>query len=246
MNTAKALVFFVLVMVLSSCEQRFPMDKRYWTPTDYKNVIFEIQYKTPKGEEYPRFSNPETAEVIRKLTDPQNYEVILDDPELGLNYKNKVSQEFFDQYQKMNDPYGQMDVQDKYVYPEELIAIAKFVLGFQIKYFSLGNEVIKSQSDSPESSRTQNILSSNEQTIIQNFGLYLDLVKDEKHFSSHAHLLADGITTHFFKLIETFPNANYDGMRNKASALATKTEVPEIKAALTNLVNKLESIKKPI
>jgi len=36
------------------------------------------------GAEYPRFSNPETAEVVRIIVDRQNYEAILEDTTLDL------------------------------------------------------------------------------------------------------------------------------------------------------------------
>lgn len=245
MKILKPVNFLIFCIAISSCDQRFPVDKRYWTPEDYENVIFEIEYRTPEGEEYPRLSNPETLVVIRKLLDAENYRVILDDTELGLNFKNDMSQEFFDHYKDLSKVYSKMDIQDKYIYPEELVEIEKFGLGLQIQYFNLGNERIKIESDSPESAATQGVLRRNEQTIIKNFNLYLDHIKDERYFSSYASSLADGINTQFFKLIETFPEANYDVMLNKTSAMSSKTQVPEIKTALANLVAKLESLKKP-
>jgi hypothetical protein len=60
MHKIKALPI-ILLCFLSSCENRFPTEKRFWDTRDYYNVINEIEYKTPDGEEYPRFSNPETA-----------------------------------------------------------------------------------------------------------------------------------------------------------------------------------------
>ena len=114
-------------LVLAGCNNsRFPVEKRFWTPEDYSNVLWEIEYKTPEGEAYPRFSDPETSLVIRKLVDHQNYDVLLDDTELGLNYRSEVSQEFFDQSRDLSKIYTAMDIQDKYVYPEELIEATKF------------------------------------------------------------------------------------------------------------------------
>lgn len=244
MNSLKALLFFAFFLALGSCSERFPVDKRFWTPEDYKNVLFEIEYKTPMGEEYPRFSNPENA-VIRKLVDAENYKVMLEDPELGLNFRNDISQEFFDHYRNMSNVYNKMDRQDKYIYAEELAEIEKFGLGLQIQYFSLGNQRIIQESDTPESSSTKEALRRNEQTIIKNFHLYLDHIKDERYFSSSASSLAEGITTHFFKLIETFPEANYAPMINKTTAMMEKTQVPELKSALNLLLTKLEFTKKP-
>src|SRR5688572_24425643 len=121
----------VFILVVSIClfatgcgsESRFPTEKRFWTPEDYQQAIWQIQYKTPEGEEFPRFSNPETSIVIQKLVDPQNYQVILDDTELGLNHRNEVSSAFFAEYQDLEKAYRVMDIQDKYVYAQELIEI---------------------------------------------------------------------------------------------------------------------------
>jgi hypothetical protein len=178
--------------------------------------------------------------------DPQNYLVVVNDTELGLNYKNDVVDEFFQQYKDLNDFYSGMDVQDKYVYAEELVAIEKFGLGLQIHYFRLGNERIIENSDAPDSEGTKNILTSNKRTIVRNFNLYLENIKDEKRFSTFAPLLADGITMHFFKLIETYPDANYGEMLEKAKNISAKTQVPELKSALNSLISRLESMKKPV
>lgn len=249
MNKMKRFLFVICcVVVILGCssKQRFPVDKRFWTPEDYQTVIFEIQYQTPKDELYPKFSDPENAVVIQKLVDAQNYLVVADDKELGLNYKNEVTKEFFHKYRDLYDTYKGMDVQDKYIYPEELIAVEKFGLGLQIYYFKLGNDRIAEQADAADSTDTKRVLTTNRQTIIGNFNLYLDNVKDEKRFGAYAPSLAEGITTHFFKLIETFPDANYGEMLAKAKGMSAKTQVPEIKTALEGLVSKIESMKKPV
>lgn len=246
MNNKRVLILLVsayLFIIGCSSESRFPTEKRFWTPDDYREAIWQIQYRTPKGEEYPRFSNSETSIVIQKLVDPQNYEVVLDDTELGLNHRNEVAQAFFDQYKELQKAYRVMDIQDKYVYAQELIEIEKFGLGLQIKYFRLGNDRIIEQSDAPESARTKEILTSNEQTLIKNFTIYLDDIGDERYFSSHAPLLAEGISIHFFKLIETYPNANYGAMLSKANLILKKVQSEELKLALTSLISKLESLK---
>src|SRR5215510_12331116 len=199
MNTLKAFSFLVLLLFFGSCSERFPMDKRYWTPEDYEKVIFEIEYNTPEGEEFPRFAEPESATVIRKLVDAENYKVTLEDSELGLNFRNEVSQEFFTNYKNLSSLYSRTNRQDQYIYAEELIEIHKFGLGFQLQYFSLGNERIKKESDSPEDASTKEVLGKNEQTIIHNFNLYLDDIEHEDQFSTFAPALAEGITVHFFK-----------------------------------------------
>lgn len=224
--------------MLFACESRFPTEKRFWTPEDNEKVWYELNYKTPKGDEYPRFSNPETSEVIRKLVDPRNYEAILEDSELGLNYRTEVSQEFFEHIKYISELYSGMDIQDKFIYAEELAEIRKFFLGFQIVYFRVGNENIASQSDD------HNTIRRNEQTIIGNFNSYLEGLRREKSYGPYAANLAEGITTHFSNLIETFPNANYKGMLTTAKSIEDKVETPEIKKALSGLIVKLEAIQR--
>jgi len=246
MNILKFLCRPLAFIFIFSCgDNRFPMDKRYWTPEDYGNVIFQIEYHTPEGEEFPRISNAETAAIFRKLVDAENYKVVLEDPELGLTFKTESSEKFFMQYKSMSNLYRVMDRQDKYVYPEELIEVDKFGLGVQVRYFALGNERIKKESDSPDARATKEVLNSNEQTIIKNFNVYLEHIEDEARFGSSASLLADGITTHFFELIDSFPDANYAAMATKAAAMKEKTQNNELKTALESLLAKIESLQKP-
>jgi hypothetical protein len=237
MSKLLSLVSVISCAMLFACESRFPTEKRFWTPDDYEKVWHELNYKTPKGEEYPRFSNPETAEVVRKIVDPQNYEAILEDSELGLNYRSEVSQEFFEHIGYIMDLYEGMDVQDKFIYAEELAEMRKFSLGFQIVYFRVGNENIANQSDD------RNTMRKNEQTIIRNFNNYLEGLRREKAYGPYAANLGEGITTHFSKLIETFPNANYSGMLATAKSMQAKVVTPEIKKALSELIARLESMQ---
>lgn len=133
--------------------------------------------------------------------------------------------------------YSGMDVQDKFIYAEELAEMRKFFLGFQIVYFRVGNENIANQSDE------RNTMRRNKQTIIGNFNSYLEGLRREKAYGPYAANLGEGITTHFTKLIETFPNANYKGMLSTAKAMQGKVETPEVKKALSGLIAKLESIQ---
>lgn len=237
MSKVPSLLIVVTFATLIACESRFPVEKRFWDPQDYFKVWYELNYKTPKGEEYPRFSNPETAEVMRKIVDRQNYEAILEDSELGLNYRSQISQDFFEHIRDILKLYGGMDVQDKFIYAEEVAEIRKFFIGFQIVYFRVGNENIANESDD------RNTMRRNEQTLIGNFNSYLDDLRREKAYGPHAANLAEGITTHFTKLIETFPNANYNGMLSTAKTILSKVNTPELKNALSELIVKLESMQ---
>lgn len=237
MNKINSLPALLVVTMLFACESRFPMEKRFWTPDDYRKVWYEIEFNTPKGEAYPRFSDPESAPVVRKIIDPKNYEVILEDPELGLTYRNEVSQGFFKNINYIADAYTGMDAQDKFIYAEELAELKNFFLGFQVVYFRVGNERIASQSDDKSTIRR------NEQIIIENFNNHLEGLRQEKSYGTYAARLADGINIHFASLIETFPTANYTSMIATTKDIREKVETPEIKSALSQLITRLESLQ---
>jgi hypothetical protein len=244
MNTKSIPKLWLIALILFGCskESRFPVNKRYWDSKDYGDVILKISYGTPDGEEFPRFSNPETSIVIRKLLDAENYRVILEDSELGLNYRNEEGQKFFNHYRDLTKAYSIMDVQDKFVYAEELAEILKFGLELQIVYFKLGNERIVAQSDSPESESIQNVIRSNETTAVKNFNVFLDQVNDEKSYGEYASLIASGIDEIFPKLMKSFPNANYSSMITKAELMLNKTQNEEIKTSLTVLIERLKAL----
>jgi hypothetical protein len=228
------LIVFVC-STLIGCESRFPLDKRFWEPEDYKKVWYEIAYKTPKGEEFPRFSNPETGDVMRKIVDPQNYTTVLEDSELGLTYRSEISHKYFEHIKDLVKVYYVMDRQDKYIYAQELAELRSFFLGFQIVYFRIGNENIASKTDD------NSTIKANERSIIENFNNFLDDLREEKQYGEYSANLADAITTQFPKLIETFPNSNYSGMLSMAKSVHEKAQTPEIKKALADLIVKLEA-----
>lgn len=102
----------------------------------------------------------------------------------------------------------------------------------------MGNENIASQSDDSSTIRR------NEQTVIENFNHYLEDLRREKAYGPYASNLAEGITTHFTRLIEIFPNADYAGMLGTAKTINEKVQTPEIKQALSALIARLGSIQK--
>jgi hypothetical protein len=237
-------IYLIFLITFSSCsnESRFPTEKRYWSPEDYNSVIYEIGYRTPQGEEYPRFSNPETALVIKKLVDTENYKVILDDSSLGLNHRNEVAQAFFEQYKDLLDVYQVTDKQDMYVYSDEVVEIEKFGLGLQVLYFKLGNDKIREQSDNSDDSY---FLKTNEKALINNFNLYLDEMNHERYFQQTSlPSYAEGLTVHFNQLFEAFPSANFNPILEKANSVIKKVKSKEIRSALESLISKLELMKK--
>jgi hypothetical protein len=235
MNKVQFCLVLLVCIISFGCQSRFPMDKRFWGPEDYKEVWLEISFRTPQGEEYPRFSNPETADVMRKIVDPQNYATILEDSELGLTYRNEVSHKYFEHFKDLLGLYNVMDRQDKFVYAEELAELRSFFLGYQIVYFRVGNENIASKTDD------KSTIKSNEQAIIGNFNNFLDDLREEKQYGEYAVNLAKAVNTHFPKLIETFPTANYSSMLSMAKNVQAKVQTSEIKKALADLIIKLEA-----
>lgn len=240
--------WFVIIFVIAasaitnSCGSKteFPTEVRYWSPEEYRDVIWKIR-GIPENEGRPRFSDPETIEIIKKITDPSNYEVVLNDTQLGLNHKATVSQAFFEQYRNLVDLYRGMDKQDNYVYPQELIAIETWGLGLQLLYFKLGNERIRQQSDNPDDEGSIRVIRSNEETILKNFNNYLDNINDEKSFTTFAPQLADGINDYFIKLPDFFPEADFSITINKAESMLQKSQTTQVKSALKKLIDKLKS-----
>jgi hypothetical protein len=237
------LLLFTLSILWSSCGEAdpnagFPLDKQYWDPDDYVSVIHKINYETPDGEDYPRFDSPAKSGIIKKLTDHKNYEVILKDKERGVKNRNDISDMFMTSYKNMYNLYSSLDVQDKYIYPEELIAIEHFGLGLQLYYFGLGNEVILSEADDPESSGTLNVVNRNVNSLIGNYNQYLDHVDHEKAFNDEAiDAYVKGIDTYFGRLHEKYPDASYSRTSEKATLMLKKAESKKVQAALTRLID---------
>lgn len=216
----------------------FHLEKQYWSPDDYTKVIHKINYETPEGEEFPRFDNPANSEIIKKLTDHANYEVILKDKERGVKNRNEISDRFMTCYKNMYKLYSGQDVQDKFIYSKELISIERFGLGLQLLYFGLGNEVVLDEADDPESSRAQNVVNRNIRALIGNYNQYLDLVDDEAALSDEAiDLYVKGMDEYFARLYEKYPEADYSGTVEKATLMKKKAKSDKVNAGLTRLID---------
>lgn len=235
-----------MVLSCKTEEHEFPLEKRFWDIKDYRTVTLELNYGYDDDEKLPSYDDPKTRLIVEKLTDHQNYMVVLDDKELGLKHKNGVATEFFKQWKDMHDIYQARDVQDKYLYDKELLKVWQFGLGLQLKYFKLGNDNIIASSDDPNSTRVKNKLSSNINTLISNFNIYIDEINNENAFSENGKkLLADGIDIYFTKLIELYPDANFNVMERKIDLMYQKSNSNEIKSSLTNIKELIE-LKKTI
>mgnify|MGYP003683249515 CR=1 FL=1 len=238
MTKIKILLVIITGIMLTNCgnEERFPLNKRYWTVDDYTSVISELRYGYKDDDKLPTLNNPETRRIVEKFTDEQNFLVVLEDEELGLKYKNQVAEDFFMKWKLMIDIYNQLDRKDKYVYELEMLATYHFGLSLQLQYFGLGNEDIRESADDPESSYTKSSINSNVRTLINNYIIYLDLVNEENRFSEEGHKsYAKGITKYFMKLVSLYPDADYKKMERKVDLMLNKTKVPVIESALTQL-----------
>jgi len=233
--------------VLSNCSSgndKFPLDKRYWDPMDYANVTRELTYGYELDEKLPTFSNPETRAIVEKYTDHQNFNVVLEDDQLGLKHRNGVAQDFFARWKDMVNVYRATDRQDNYIYDEEFMKVELFGLDLQLKYFKLGNDAIIEGADDPNSTRIVNAVNSNVNTLIANYNLFLDEINDENSFSDKGKaLLAEGIDVYFSKLIEANPSANYSKMERKIDLMYKKSNSEKIKNSLTKIKALIESKK---
>jgi hypothetical protein len=220
----------------------FPMEKRYWSPDDYDQVITEIRYRTPDGDKFPTITDPELGSVFKKLIDKENVSVVAEDEALGLKHRAKFTSAMFDEIRDLIQTYSVMDREDKFIYDVELVEVLKFNLFLQLHYFKLGNLEIVQESDDPEAYAVQDVLRSNERTIVSNFNLYLDFVNREKAFSDMAIAsFSEGIDVYFKELINVFPKADTRPMKTKATAMAKKAESAVLRTSLTNLLSTLES-----
>ena len=172
MSKIKLILLIVISIILTNCntdKHKFPIDKRYWTTKDYVSVIYEFRYGYKSDEKLPTFDDPKNRIIVEKLTDQQNFAIILDDNELGIKHRNDVAESFFMRWKDMHNIYQAVDRKDKYIYDKEMLAVWQFGLGLQLKYFKLGNDNVIKNADDPESSYTKNSVNSNVNTLIKNY-----------------------------------------------------------------------------
>lgn len=243
MKILNRIITFTIPILISCSAGKYddlPLDKRFWTPDDYDKVIRSVKFQN-KDEMLPNFNDPESRVILEKLIDHENYKVVLDDDELGLKYRNELASAFFKEWKQLNDLYWQMDRQDKYIYPLELVECYKFGLGLQLRYFPLGNEAMKENSIDPGSSELNRIIKSNVKTLISNYGNYLEIVKNEEAFSEAAlNAYGEGIVIYFTELINMYPQSNYNGIKNKLELLSKKLESKSINESIERIIKLIE------
>lgn len=241
MPRIKFILLTIACIALTSCKTKekhqFPLEKRYWDLNDYDEVVFELSFAYDEDEKLPTFDNPETRPIVEKLTDQQNFIVVLEDQELGLKYKNEVAEKFFKQWKEMSDIYNVTDRKDQYPYEKEFLAVWHFGLGLQLKYFKLGNEYIIESADDPNSRSIKNKVESNVKTLTRNYLIYVDLIDNEDGFSEEGKsIFVEGIDKYFAQLIELYPDSDYSEMKQKSELMLKKSESEDIQSSLNQLI----------
>lgn len=240
----KLILFILFSILLTSCttKHKFPINKRFWNIKDYENAIIELKYGYEKDEKLPSFNDPETRIVVKKLTDQNNFKVVLNDKELGLNYKCEISQKFFKNWNDMCDIYTAIDRKDAFVYSKEYLAVWHFGLSLQLKYFHLWNARARKNADDPKSYNVRNTIRENVGVLIKNFSVYLDIIKEENSFYKKGKLIyAKGIDKYFTKLVNLYPKANYCDLKYKAELLFKKSKSKVIKSSLKRLIRLIKT-----
>jgi hypothetical protein len=65
------------------------MDKKYWDVKDYEEVLTYIEFRLPKGDQYPNINDALTAPVFKKLVDKENLTIVLEDKSLGVKHREE-------------------------------------------------------------------------------------------------------------------------------------------------------------
>ncbi len=201
MKNIKLIFIIFLSILLTNCKTKNdfpPIDKRYWDANDYDKTILRIKYGYKPGEKLPSLNNSETRVIVEKLTDIQNINIILDDKELGINYKTKFIDEFLKNINDLSTIYRETDKKDKYIYDIELTKVNHFILNYFIKAVQVSNVQITESMDESNSEVAKNNIQSNIDLVIENFIYYLEELKWEKFYSKQGKILfSDGIDQYF-------------------------------------------------
>lgn len=246
MKSRRFLVFILGSFILLSCKKEGNnlVEKKYWDANDYATVINEIKYNSNPDEKLPTFDNPETSKLLEKLTDEDNFKIVLDDSQLGVKHRSEVAQKFFDEWKKMSDIYTEIDRTDKYLYEVEFVKIWNFGLELQLRYFKLGNDAVVEKSDDPNSESVKGIKNSNINVLVNNMLIYLDEINNEKSYSEVGlKLISDGIDKSFTELVNVYPTHNYENLLKKTNLMLNKSKSENIKISLTKLKTLIESKK---
>lgn len=241
----KLILFLVATFLVVSCgnkmSENFHMDKPIWDISDYDAAIHEIKFKMPKEEGLPRLSDPELAPVFLKLVDKENVNIVLADPQLGLEYRLEVGENFFAIAKDIEELYSEKNVQDQFVYPTEFVKAIDFSLNIQVQLFKIGNDnIIKGSLDSLDSS-VRSVVNRNIESIISNFVMYFDyLLKEDSFTEESLNEFATVINTQFPRLLNTFPDGDFGALKQISIQLKEKIKNENVKNALSTLITTIE------
>jgi hypothetical protein len=238
-------VFGIIVSCGSKLPDNYHMDKKYWDVSDYDAALRYMKYYLDEEEGLPRLSDPLTAPVFKKLVDKQNVSVVLEDDYLGLKYRDDVADGYWDASKDILKLYQVLDIQDKYVYPIELVKAMDFFLHTQLLYFKIGNQKMLNDIVDPNDKEVKRLVRRNQQTIVNNFNNNLDFLAKEDVFSSEAlNDLAVVISNQYSQLLIDNPNSNYSEMKRTIGLLIEKCESDSIGRELNKLLARINDLKK--
>lgn len=245
MKFLKLLPIAVIACFTISCGSKLPdsynMEKRYWDVDDYKKAIRYMKYSLNKEEGYPRLSDPVTAPVFEKLVDKQNVSVVLEDEQLGWTHRNNVAEDFFSITKDLKRIYRAIDIQDDYLYGEELVHVTDFTLHTQLLYFKIGEDKILAEALDPNDRSIKSIIRINTQTLISNFVIDLELLAEEEAFDPDTFQdLAQVIKSNFELLIESYPTADYQPIIKTAKLVIAKTKSPNLHKSLNEMIEMVQ------
>lgn len=246
MKSFKIIGLVSLFLLLFNCKSKLPdnyhMDKKFWDIEDYNAAIRQIRYLTPEEEGLPRLSDPITAPVFMKLVDKQNVSIILEDDQLGLKHRSEVAEDYFYAAREIFELYQVLDIQDKYVYPVELVMVLEFNMHTQLLYFKLGNEDIIKDAVNPDDPDVKRVVRNNEQRIADNFNLDIEFLAREDALNDEAiKMYAEIINVYYQRLINEFPQASYFELKKTAKTINNKIKSDQLKKALEDLIKKIEN-----
>jgi hypothetical protein len=234
---------FALILFCSGCSNAddsnviFHTDKKYLADEDYDDISSTLRLWNDQQKELPDLTDPKTAPIFNKIVDTNNIAVVAGDTSLGLIARNDFASKMFDHWKQLISVYSIMDQEDKYKYPAELIAVEKFGLHLQPYYITLANEKIIKDADDPKSPDILNSVNSNLQVLIDNYNLYLDLIKFEDRFNDDAlSMYSDGVKEYFPPLITTIaPAGDYSEMSTRIDNMLLKSKNQQTIQQLQNI-----------
>ncbi|WP_299839265.1 hypothetical protein [uncultured Tenacibaculum sp.] len=238
----KSTVFIVLLLAVNfmSCmteKHNFPIDKEYWDVNDYDKAIFDLRFTYEDNETKPTFDNPEQSVILEKLTNPDNYKVLLDNNDLDLNQKSKIAADFISQWNEMNKIYAITDTSDKFLYGKEMLVIWQFGLGLQLAAFDIEFDQVVAKSKDPLSEEVEENIEPSVKKLIRNYANYLSLAaKENSFYEKEKEDYAKGLDKYFKQLIQVYPDANYDRLLKKATSILEVAKSSTIKTPLKNLI----------